>query len=70
MYTFDNSTNGYTTLNAPIIESGIDMTLNQLAHLGGVCISHLELPLGHKNKDGVVITKMAAFGQMGVGLNL
>ena len=63
MYTFDNSTNEYMTLNAPIIESGMDMTLNQLVHLGGVCIIHLELLFGHKNKDGVVITKMAAFGQ-------
>ena len=51
------------TLNAPIIESGMDMTLNQLVHLGGVCIIHLELLFGHKNKDGVVITKMVAFGQ-------
>ena len=69
MDTFDNLTNEYMTLNAPIIESGMDMTLNQLAHLGGVCISHLEPSFGHKNKDGVVITKMAVFGQLG-GLNL
>ena len=63
MYIFINSTNRYKTLNAPIIGSGVNVTLNQLAHLGGVCIRHLELLFGHKSKDGVVITKMAAFDQ-------